>query len=809
MNQRSETYELLLRKSYERIEELEAQVAALRRDAQEPIAIIGLGCRFPGADNPQAFWNLLRAGRDAIQEVPEDRWDIDAIYNPDPNAEGSICTRFGGFINHVSEFDPQFFDITPREAYSLDPQQRLLLETSWETLEHAGLTPPNLPARTGVFVGISNVDHREALIRCEPANINGYFASGNTASMASGRLAYFLGINGPCLSIDTACSSSLVAVHVAVLSLRHRDCELALAGGVNCILTPHESISLSRSGMLSPKGRCQAFDAAADGYVRGEGCGMILLKRLSDALAEGDNVLAIIRGSAMNQDGRTSGLTVPNGLSQQAVIREALADGMVAPEEVDYLEAHGTGTSLGDPIEVGALGAVFGRRQNPLWVGSVKTNIGHLEAAAGIASLIKVVLALQAGEIPPQLHFQHPSPLISWEQWPIRIVNENVPWPQNRRIAGISSFSFSGTNCHLIVGEAPAKNSGASSVDRGHYVLALSAKTPQALHQLAGRYLDYLHSAHGVSLADICFSANTGRSHFRHRFAAVGASGADLCAQFESFRRRDQSDNSDSPPKVAFLFTGQGVQEDGMGRELFATQPAFRVAMEQCAAIVDPWLEHPLIDVIYSGRLAGTMRQAVYAPPALFALEYALTQLWLSWGVKPEMLLGHSLGEYVAACVAGVFSLADGLRLAVERGRLTQALALPGTMIAVRATPAEVGPWLARYPQTAIAAFNGPRSLVLSGPEENVRALAEELGGKGLVYRNLAVTHAFHSPLMESVQAAFAKLAIQIRYLPPKITLVSNLSGAVAGEELCNSSYWVHHLREPVRFAEGMETLRQ
>jgi 3-oxoacyl-[acyl-carrier-protein] synthase II len=552
------------------LKQMQAKLEALESAKYEPIAIVGMGCRFPGgADSPEAFWNLLRDGVDAIAEVPQDRWNVDAYYDSNPDTPGKICNRYGGFVSHLQEFDAQFFRIAPREALSLDPQQRLLLEVSWEALENAAIAPERLVGtQTGVFIGICSTDYWHRLLERNPHEIDAYLTTGNTHSLASGRISYILGFTGPSLSVDTACSSSLVSVHLACKSLHDRECNLALAGGVNCILSPQVSINFSKAKMLSPEGRCKSFDAEANGFVRAEGCGIVVLKRLSDAIASGDNILALICGSAVNQDGRTSGLTVPNGPSQQAVILQALNNSRIEASQISYLETHGTGTALGDPIEIGALGEVFGKRQiEPLIVGSVKTNIGHLEAAAGIASLIKVVLALQHEAIPPNLHFKTPNPNISWDELPIEVATQKIPWlrGEKTRYAGVSAFGFSGTNAHVVLGEfrteeAREANYFASlsavaqrqtppafgtplvrgGLGRGYHLLTLSAKSEKALREMVGRYERFLEVHSEIDLADLCFTANTGRSHFDCRLGIIARSIAELQEKLTAFLDRQE-----------------------------------------------------------------------------------------------------------------------------------------------------------------------------------------------------------------------------------------------------------------------------
>lgn len=767
-------YGALLGRALARIEELEAQVAAAGM-AAEPIAVVGMGCRFPGADSPDAYWALLDGGVDAITEVPADRWDANAQYDPD-------TTRYGGFVGDLAEFDHTAFGISAREATSLDPQQRLLLEVSWEAFEDAGLPVRALPARTGVYVGISNVDYREALVG--NGDVDGYFSSGTTTSTASGRLSYFFGLTGPSLSVDTACSSSAVSVHLAVTDLRSGACEVALAGGVNRIVTPHETISLSRNQMMSPDGRCKPFDAAANGYVRAEGAGMVVLKRLSDARAAGDRVFAVIRGSAVNSDGRRSGLTVPHGPSQQAVIRDALRSAGLEPSDVGYVEAHGTGTALGDPIEAGALGAVFGSRARPLVVGSVKSNFGHLESAAGIAGLIKAVLAVRHGRIPPTLHFREPNPLIDWAGLPLTVPTSPVAWAGERRVAGVSSFGFSGTNCHLVVSSVDERLPVVAPVERPLHVLPLSAGSPAALDALAARW------RFDSPVADVCHTAAVGRSHFEHRLCVVAGSAEEFAAQLaDGGGVRGEVVDRRSVPPVGFLFTGQGAQYPGMARELYDTQPTFRAAIDECEGL----LGRPLL-------ASADLDQTGNAQPALFAMEYGLYQLWRSWGVEPSVLLGHSVGELVAACVAGVFSLADALTLVAERGRLMQELPAGGVMVSLRVAPEVVASAVGDL--VSLAAVNGPEEVVISGDGEQVRSVVEALGISG---RELRVSHAFHSPLMRPIADPLRAVARRITYTEPTVPVVSNLTGRVAEPGLLTDpEYWVRHALEPVAFADGV-----
>ena len=817
-------------------------------DVNEPIAIVGLSCRLPGAGDPDSFWHLLRDGVDAIGEVPADRWDVDAYYQAHANgdgdnqfvvAPGKMNTRWGGFLDQVDHFDPHFFGISPREAARMDPQQRLLLEVAWEALERAGQAPQRLAgSRTGVFVGISSYDYSR-LQFSDPAQIDAYAGTGNAHSVAANRLSYLLDLAGPSMAIDTACSSSLVAVHLAVQSLRSGESDMALAGGVNVMLTPELTITFSQARMMAADGRCKTFDARADGYVRGEGAGIVVLKRLADALRDGDNVLAVVRGSAVNQDGRSNGLTAPRGPAQQAVIRQALADAGVRPAQLSYVEAHGTGTPLGDPIEVQSLRAVLesdtiagGQAPQRCFLGSVKTNIGHLEAAAGIAGLIKVVLSLQHQEIPPHLHFQELNPYISLAGSPLVVAAERQPWPQGKqpRLAGVSSFGFGGTNAHVVLAETPLPAGGKVQVtdddSKSLHLLALSARSETSLRRLAGRYAAYLQdqptaNSLSVSLADVCYTAATGRDHFEFRLALVGAHNqlADLVEQLETFASRPAAatartaGNIKDVPRIAFLFTGQGAQYPGMGRTLYDTQPAFRAALDQCDALLRPYLDIPLLSVIFAEgseeNLQSPIDQTLYTQPTLFALEYALAELWRSWGVTPDLVMGHSVGEYVAACRAGVFSLEDGLKLIVARARLMQTLPNDGNMAVVLASEERVAAAIEPYrDRLSLAALNGPENVTISGATAALEAALATLATAGIETRPLSVSHAFHSPLMAPMLDEFMAEARRVTYREAQLPLVSNVTGRLfAPGEVPDAAYWRDHVRQPVRFADGMAAL--
>jgi amino acid adenylation domain-containing protein len=783
-----------LQSSVATIQRLKAKLAA----SEEPIAVIGIGCRLPGgANDPASFWQLLRDGVDAVGEIPRSRFDADAYYDPDPEKPGKSYVRQGAFLESVDGFDPQFFGILPREAVSMDPQQRLLLEVAWEAVEDAGQVwdrAQGYPA--GVFVGISGNDYLERIRRAGAQGdaLEAYFITGNALNAAAGRISYLLGLQGPSMAIDTACSSSLVAVHQACQSLRSRECRMALAGGVSLMLAPDAFVALSQIRALSPDGRCKSFDASADGYGRGEGCGIVALKLLSQAIADGDRVRAVIHGSAVNQDGPSSGLTAPNGLAQQALIRQALAAAKVDPADVGYVEAHGTGTPLGDPIEVEALGAVFARRERPLRIGSVKSNLGHPEAAAGVTALIKTILSIEHAWIPAHLHFREPNPHIAWASLPIEVPVQGAPWPEGKRIAGVSSFGFTGGNAHVVVGHAAEAAVKGSAEDRPLHVLALSAKSEAGLAAVVERQVAKLESTTD-SFADICFSANTGRRHFPHRAAVVASSAADAREKLAKHVAR-----SSPAPKVVFLFTGQGSQYAAMGRQLYDSLPSFRQTIDRCDEILRPILGAPLSEILDT---AGKIDETVFTQPALFALEYALAELWQSWGVAPAAVMGHSAGEYVAACVAGAFSLEDGLRLIAERASLMQALPRNGAMVAALTGAEQVAPLL--RDGVGIAAYNGPLNTVISGEEAGVRAVAAQLEARRIETRPLSVSHAFHSALMAPMLDALGAAAGRTAAKAARIPVMSNLTGRFA--DAFDPAYWVRHTREAVQFEAGVRAL--
>jgi len=782
--------------------------AALRESTHDAIAIVGMGCRFPGADGPEAFWALLAAGRDAVREVPATRWDVEAYYEAGQPRAGKMYTKRAGLVDGIESFDAGFFGIAPREATQMDPQQRMVLETTWEALEHAGIAPDALAGtRTGVFLGISSSDYSQRQF-ATPEAVDAYVGTGSAHSIAANRVSYVLDLRGPSLAIDTACSSSLVALHLAAQALKRGECSLALAGGVNALLSPEVSVLFSQARMMAADGACKTFDAAADGYVRGEGCGVVVLKRLGDAQADGDAILAVLRGSAVNQDGRTNGLTAPNGLAQQAALRAALADAGLAPSDIDYVEAHGTGTPLGDPIEVEALRAVLcpGRdAAHPLVLGSAKTNVGHLEAAAGMVGLIKTLLSLQNAMIPAHLHFKNLNPHIALGNAPIKIAAEARAWPRGARVrrAGVSSFGFGGTNAHVIVEEAPAHVARpATTPPRATELFVLSAQNDAALRALAARHDEaLLHE--DLALIDVCATMAQGRAALKERAAFVVASRADLAGQLSGFAHGATAisgTRENVVPRVAWLFTGQGAQYAGMGRALYDTEPEFCAAMDRCAAVLDPLLGTSLMAMLW-GEDDAALNQTQNTQPAMFAIEWALASLWRAWGLEPAVVLGHSVGEYAAACVAGAMTLEDGARLIAERAKRMAALPVGGSMCAVRAPRDVVQAALSANELVAIGACNGPRNTVISGAVEAVAQVQAHFVAQGVQCTTLAVSHAFHSSLMDPMLDGFAEVARGVAYTPLQIPLASALTGTLlpVGHTM-GGEHWRAHAREAVQF---------
>ena len=760
-----------LQKASDKIKELIKENESLKY--KEPIAIIGIGCRYPGGiSSPEDFWQVLRDGVDTVTEIPAERWDVNQFYDAQPDKPGKTYTKYGAFVNNIHDFDSSFFGITPREAEALDPQQRLLLEVSWEAFENAGLEINRLKGSpTGVFIGTANYDFYKAeFFSGDVARISPHTASGVMVSVMAGRLAYFYDFHGPALAVDTACSSSLVSLHLAVASLLRGECQLALAGGVNILLSPEGYIALSKAKALSPEGRCRSFDNSANGYGRGEGCGLVVLKRLSQALQDGDRIYSLIKGVAVNHDGRSNGLTAPNGPAQCQVIQSALHNATLTPDAIDYIEAHGTGTILGDPIEVNALNTVFGKtrtKDNPLWIGSVKTNIGHTEAAAGIASVIKVALSLQHQQIPPSLHVSTLNQHIPWNEIPIQVATSLLDWPaqQHPKAAGISSFGLSGTNAHVVMEEyQSAGMDERSAPSRSVSILPISARTESALKEYANRCQKMIRN-NDISLTDVCYTASVGRSHFPERLAFVVSSCQELTKGLESY----QNGTSDSmivhtkKEKVlgnqglVFLFTGQGAQYIGMGRGLYETEAVFRSVIDKCNDVVRNYLNKPLIDYLYAPDARDeVLGQTSVTQPAMIALELALVELWRSWGVIPAAVIGHSIGEFAAAYASGILGLEDAVRLAAERGRMMQALAPVGAMAAVMASEDVVQEAISPYKgQISIAAVNAPERITITGLADCIATCMQEFKKLQISSQILAVSHAFHSSLMEPMMPEF------------------------------------------------------
>jgi acyl transferase domain-containing protein len=815
-----------LQKAYLLLDEMQAKVEALEADRTERIAIVGMGCRFPGGvEGPEDYWRLLWEGRHGVEEIPAERWDVAAHYDPDPAAPGKMITRWGGYLRDVDLFDPQFFGITPREAQKMDPQQRLLLEVSWEALEDAGIPPDGLVgSATGVFWGVPFSEYASLLLQQGLAEMDGYFGSGNQLCFTAGRISYTLGLRGPSVPVDTACSSSLVAIHQACRSLRAGECDLALAGGVNLVLIPDGNVFLSKAGALSPTGVCRAFDAGADGMVRSEGCGVVVLKRLRDAVADGDAVVACIRGSAVNHDGRSSGLTVPNGAAQEQVIRRALRHARIEPDQVSYIEAHGTGTPLGDPIELQALAAVFGRRPpgaDPLQVGSVKTNLGHTEAASGIASVLKVALMLRHREIPPHLHFQELNPRATLGGAAIRIPTRRAPWREGSgpRIAGVSAFGLSGTNAHVVLEEAPAPAAPVPD-PREEHLLPISARRPEALQALVAGYRDLLAveaapAGGAMELSVLCRCAATGRSHQEHRLVVRGRTtaevhdrlaahlGGEAVAQISQGRRP-----LPGPPRIAFVFSGQGPQRPGMGLELAAAHGVFRATLEECDALVRQHGGFSLMAELAARGERCRLHETEVAQPALFAIQVGLAALWRSWGVEPDGVVGHSLGEVAAACVAGALLLEEAVPLVCHRARLLQRVTGAGRMVAIGLAPDAAARAIEGYAgRLAVAAINGPSSAVLSGEVAALDEVVARLREQKVFCCPLPVDYAFHSPQTEPLGRELATLLGTLEPRVPRLPLVSTVSGQLVGAPGLDADHWGQNVARPVQFAAAVERL--
>ncbi|NTX60834.1 SDR family NAD(P)-dependent oxidoreductase [Myxococcus sp. CA051A] len=795
--------------------DLKSRLDAVEGTRSEPVAIIGMGCRFPGGGkDPESYWNLLRDGGDAVTEVPSSRWTREEMARMDPEALEKLGARWGAFIQDVDQFDADFFSISPHEAHRMDPQQRILLEVAWEALEDAGQDMSRLAgSRTGVFIGVYSDDY--ALLQVgNPSARDSSSVTGAINCVVPGRLSYLLDFQGPCLTVDTACSSSLVALHLAAQSLRNQECSMALAGGVNLILSPLSSSSVSRAQALSPDGRCKTFDARANGFVRGEGCGVVVLKRLSDAIAAKDPILALVRGSAVNQDGKSAGLTAPNVLAQKALIRQALQSANLEPADIDCVEAHGTGTSLGDPIEMEALHEVYasGRSaRQALVVGAAKTSIGHLESAAGIAGIIKMVLSLRHEAVPPLTHFQRLNPRIDFTGESITLPTSLHPWPvqaERKRRGAVSSFGISGTNAHVILEEPPAPVAAPSQRAAGAHLLPLSARSPAALQALARGYASLLVASPDVSLRDVCYTASLRRTHQEYRLSVAGESPAAIAEKLQDLASSGVTaamKGTDERPKVAFVFPGQGSQWHGMGRQLLDQEPVFREALERIDAAMRPHVSWGLLDVLRAPSESSRLGEIDVVQPVLFAMAVALSALWRSWGIEPDAVVGHSMGEVAAAHVAGALTLEDAAAIICLRSRLLKRISGQGAMLATELSLADARKVLVGHEQrVAIAVSNSPTSTVLSGDAVTLEELRGSLEARNVFCRWVKVDVASHSPQVDCLREELLSVLSSVRPRSASVPIVSTVTAAGCDGSGFDAAYWVRNLREPVLFSSAV-----
>ncbi|HEU5229536.1 MAG TPA: type I polyketide synthase, partial [Ktedonobacteraceae bacterium] len=790
----------------------------------EAIAIIGMGCRFPGAPNLRAFWQLMCDGRDAITEVPADRYDIDLVYDPRPGTPGKVMSRWGGFLDQVDQFDAAFFGLSPREAARMDPQHRLLLEVAWEAMEDAGLVPGQISdAIAGVFIGIITGDYWDQQFR-DPADLDVYSTAGSARSGAAGRISYALGLQGVSVALDAACSSSLVAVHLACQSLRAGSCTMALAGGVNVILNPDHTIGFSQGRMMAPDGHCKAFDAQADGYVRSEGAGVVVLKPLARALADGDPIHAVIRGSAANNDGHSELFMAPSVKGQQAVLNQAYRDAAIDPLHVQYVEAHGTGTSVGDPVELKALGSVLCAERSathPLLVGSVKTNIGHTEGAAGLAGLIKTALCLKHKAIPPNLHFHKPNPAIPWQDYALMIPTQLMLWPEsdNPRRAGVSSFGIAGTNAHIVLEEAPqpdGPNPG-SACDASPYLLPLSAHTARGLKELTNNYRAYLEGeeSSNQTLNDICYTASLRRTHHDYRLAVIGSDRQEIRDKLVIFQRNEAALEAsrfghiaNRAHKIVWIFPGQGSQWLGMGRDLLEQEPVFRAAIEACDRVMRKYVEWSLLDALQVDQERSRQHEVDVIQPLLFAIEVALASLWRSWGIEPDAVVGHSMGEVAAAYVAGALSLNDAAWIICTRSKLLLRMSGKGAMAVVALSLEQARLIVSDYQDlVSVAANNGPTSTVLSGDPAALQEILAKLEHDGIFGSLIKVNVASHSPQMDLLYDDLLRLMQAVHPRQGDVSLYSTVTGALVDGNMLNAHYWVNNLRQPVLFLIAIKKL--